>query len=256
MSSKPSNVLFRPPHKVTIVASIMDQVVQQIQQGDLKPGDRLPSERQLIEMLGVSRSSVREALQGLTVMGLVETRPGQGTFITSRRVLPNTASPTLSVDLQREMLRQYFETRRAIECPITRLAAIRRTADEAIHLRRLMDIYRRNAADMALEDVFPSPHQDLHLYVAQVSHNPFYISVVQDLMHAVPYALHAQELRTLDDVGAQRVTDDEIALHEAIVAAVCDSDGDAAYKAMDYHLDYEIALVDKVFGVDREIARG
>ena len=66
---------------MTLVESIIEQIVTQIHDGNLQPNDRLPSERQLIDMLGVGRSSVREALQGLSAMGLVEIRPGDGTFV-------------------------------------------------------------------------------------------------------------------------------------------------------------------------------
>lgn len=100
-----NEVVFHPPRKVTIVESIVDQMVAQIQEGKLNPGDRLPSERHLIDILGVSRSSVREALQGLMVMGLVESRPGQGTFVSANRarLLPNLNSLAVADRLQREM---------------------------------------------------------------------------------------------------------------------------------------------------------
>jgi len=76
-----AKITLKQPRKITLVASIVEQLVENIQNGTLQPGDKLPSERQLIEMLRVGRSSVREALQGLVMMGLVEIRPGQGTFV-------------------------------------------------------------------------------------------------------------------------------------------------------------------------------
>ncbi len=250
MASEPNSVLFRPPRKVTIVESIVDQMVQQIQQGALKPGDRLPSERQLIDMLGVSRSSVREALQGLMVMGLVESRPGQGTFVTSRRAMPNANNPHLSDELQREMRLQFVEARRTIECPIARLAAERAEPEDVARLRDFFEAYKRDPFGHASGDQFPNPHYAMHIHLAEMSGNPFFVSVVEQLLHAVPQALHSREELALDDYSIQRVATDEFAMHEAIVQAVERHDGEAASRAMDYHLDYERRLVLEVFPQD------
>src|SRR6187549_1095214 len=76
-----SDLFLEQPRKVTVVESIVEQLVRQIQAGRLKPGDKLPSERQLIDMLNVGRSSIREALQGLAAIGVVESRAGQGSFV-------------------------------------------------------------------------------------------------------------------------------------------------------------------------------
>jgi GntR family transcriptional regulator, transcriptional repressor for pyruvate dehydrogenase complex len=99
----------------------------------VEPGAAAPftigsSPRQLIEMLGVSRSSVREALQGLAVMGLIESRQGQGSFVSPNlvRLLPNLESAVLFSSLQRAMRLHLIEARRTVECPVAVLAAARR----------------------------------------------------------------------------------------------------------------------------------
>jgi GntR family transcriptional repressor for pyruvate dehydrogenase complex len=252
MAGEPNGIVLRPPRKVTIVESIVDQMVQQIHQGTLKPGDRLPSERQLIDMLGVSRSSVREALQGLMVMGLVESHPGQGSFVTSRRAMPNANSLHLSDELQREMRLQFIDARRTIECPIVRLAAERAQTEELARLRADFEAYKRDPFGHASSSRFSSPHYAMHVHLAEMSGNPFFVSVVEQLLHAVPQALHAREELSLDDSSIQRMITDEVAMHEAIVRAVESHDGEAAYRAMDYHLDYERRLVLEMFAHDAE----
>ena len=249
-----NDVLFHPPRKVTIVESIVDQIVQQIQQGTLKPGDRLPSERHLIDMLDVSRSSVREALQGLIVMGLVESRPGQGTFVTSRRAMPNVNSPNLSDELQRQMRLQYVEARRTIECPIARFAAERALPEDVTRLYECFAAYQNDPFGHRSGDQFPSPHTAFHLQIAEMSGNSFFVSVVEDLLRAVPQALHSREEHTLDDDSIRRMTDDELSMHEAILKAVENHDGEAAFQAMDYHLDYERRLVLEIFPEDSKPA--
>ena len=246
MTIEHSTMLLRPPRRLTIVESIIDEIVQQVQNGALKPGDRLPSERQLIAMLGVSRSSVREALQGLMVMGLIETRPGQGTLVTSKRLLPDMSSASLSLDLQREMRLHLVEARRAVESHVARLAALRRTAEEATRLMEIMDVVRHDYWNNSRKATAPNPHQELHLEVAVMAHNPFFTSVVEDLLQAVPYALHLLELNSLDDQGRQKLWDNHIAIHAAIAAAVCEGDGDAAFNAMSYHYDYEASVLERL----------
>ena len=244
-----AEVVFRPPRKVTIVESIVDQIVEQIHQGKLNAGDRLPSERQLIEMLGVSRSSVREALQGLIVMGLVESRPGQGTFVSPGRgrLIGDLDSFALAEHLQREMRLRLVEARRTIEGPIARLAAQRATDEGLAVLRQRFEMYRR--APFARGDAphLPSPHTALHLALAEMSGNPFFVTVVDNLLRVVPQTLRSHEERALDDEEIQTTIADEIAMHEAIIEAVAQRDGDAAAQAMDAHLDYERRLVMRLF---------
>jgi len=243
-------VLLRPPRKVTIVESIVGQFVQQIQEGKLNPGDKLPSERQLIDMLGVSRSSVREALQGLMVMGLIEIRPGQGAFVTNGRVFPNVDSPTLSDHLQREMRLQLIEARRTLECPIARLAAERATPEGIARLYQHLEDYKHDPFGHLNKRHSVSPHTAFHLCLAEMSGNQFFVAVVEHLLRAVPITLRSREEVALDDQGVRTVTADEVAMHRAIVEAVERRDGDAAFRAMDDHLDYERRLVLQIFPED------
>lgn len=71
----------RPTRRARLFEDISDDLLGQIQRGELKPGDRLPPERTLVEMYGVSRTAVREALRALTARGLVESHVGRGTFV-------------------------------------------------------------------------------------------------------------------------------------------------------------------------------
>ena len=244
-----SEVSLQKPRKVTIVESIVEQFVDQVQQGKLKPGDRLPSERQLIEMLGVSRSSVREALQGLSVMGLVESRPGQGSFISlgHSSVLCHFDSPALADHLERKMRLQLVEARRAIEPTVARLAAERATPEGLAALRQSFEGYRRKPFSEPAGPLSLSQHALFHLSLAEMSGNPFFVAVVDQLLRAVPETLRRREVLGRDDQDVQKTISDEMAMHQAIIAAVANKDGEAAAKAMDYHLDYERRLIVQLF---------
>ena len=250
-----TDVLLRPPRKVTIVESIVAQIVQQVQDGKLNPGDRLPSERQLIAMLGVSRSSVREALQGLTMMGLIESRPGQGSFVSANaraRVMPDMESPTLTDRLERQMRLQLIEARRTLEGPVARFAAQRATPAGIARLRQCLEDYRATPFWHGRGDASSNPHSAFHLTLAEMSGNPFFVPVVETLLRAVPETLRQHEELSLDSQDLQRIVDDELAMHEAIVSAVERGDGEAAFAAMVDHLDYERRLISKILPGDNE----
>jgi len=248
MDEPGATVQFRPPRKVTIVESIVDQFVEQVQQGKLNPGDRLPSERQLIELFGVSRSSVREALQGLMVMGVIESRPGQGSFVRTPARLPlGRSSPELAEHLQRKMRLQLVEARRVIEPPIARLAAERATPDDAPYLRQHLAAYCQDPFQNVPDSRGLNPHGMLHLALAETTRNPFFVATVENILLAVPFTLRLREQMTLNDVEMESVSVDEVDMHTRLVEAVLRNDGDTAYAIMDEHLDYERRLIERLF---------
>ena len=118
----------------------IDKIRGLIKDGGLGPGDRLPPEAQLSDLLGVSRGSTREAVRALVAVGVLDVRRGDGTFVT------NLSAETLLTGLGRavelmgeESILELVETRRVIEPQVTALAAMRATAEEraeiAGHLR-------------------------------------------------------------------------------------------------------------------------
>lgn len=115
-----------------ICQQIVDQIAGMVRAGVLRPGDRLPAERQLAEEFGVSRAAVREAMSAMFLAGSLEVRPGEGTYIRSvsaeRLVTPPALLPTIERDdaLSRELL----EVRRAMEAETAFLAALRREPDD------------------------------------------------------------------------------------------------------------------------------
>lgn len=250
------DLILKRPRKVTVVEAIVEQIVRQIQAGKLKPGDRLPSERQLIEMLGVSRSSVREALQGLVVMGMVESRHGQGSFVSQgiSRLLPNLDGPSLPLSLHRAMRLQLIEARRTVECPVAELAAARAGEEGLARLRRAFESYRDLILSSSYPQALAGPHQEFHIGLAELSQNPFFPPVVETLLRAVPQSLRDSEFTTLAEAEARDILHREIAIHEAILTAVERADPAAARAAMEEHMDFELRLIRQVFP-ERDNAR-
>ena len=126
--------LTRTPRNVPLATRISDQLREEIRSGGWPVGSRIPGEHQLVEALGASRSTIREALRGLVHAGLLEARPGDGTYV--------RAASELEVALQRrasvEEAIDVFEVREALEVHAARLAATRASRADVVRLRDLL----------------------------------------------------------------------------------------------------------------------
>ena len=241
-------ITLKHPRKVTLVASIVEQLVENIQNGTLQPGEKLPSERQLIQMLGVGRSSVREALQGLVMMGLVEVRPGQGSYVKSNlhSFIPDLSKPDLSNNLQREMRLQLIETRRMIEVEIAGQAATRAKPQQIDRWRETFDDYVRHIDDFG-DQRYLSAHKDFHLSVAVMSQNPFNVMLVSAAVDAIPHTLREREFMFPTAINLPQLRESQVKIHRDIFDAVAKGDSDSARAAVRAHMDFERDLVIQVY---------
>lgn len=219
--------MYLPIQSERLYERIVSQIEQRIEAGELKIGDQLPSERELAEQFAVSRTAVREAVKALRQKGLVEIRPGRGTFIT------NGASDTIRSSLGMLMKigatkgsGNLVEVREILEPEIAALAATRIT-DEDIHaMQKAVDIM-----DTALDnvDVFVEADLDFHLALAEGTQNPY----IPILMDSIIDLLREQRKRIgLTKGGLQRGQ----AHHKMILDAVTRRDPKAARQAMQDHL--------------------
>lgn len=162
---------------------LYEKVAQQIQglirDGLLKPGDHLPPERELAETFQVSRSSVRDAIRALEVMGLVEPRQGEGTLV--RDVTAETLVNPLSTMLthKRELVSELLDLRLMIEPPLAGRAAMCATDEEIL---RLEDILRRQKEKVARGELAIEEDSEFHYTIAQAARNSVVLKVVDVFM--------------------------------------------------------------------------
>ena len=241
-------ITLKQPRKITLVASIVEQLVEHIQNGTLQPGDKLPSERQLIQMLGVGRSSVREALQGLVMMGLVEVRPGQGSYVKSNlhSFIPDLSKPDLSDNLQREMRLQLIEARRTLEVEIAGQAAVRAKPQQLEQWRATFDDYVRYIDDFS-DSRYLAAHADFHLSLADMSQNPFNVMLIQAALQAIPQTLREREFMVARAIDLKELRQSQVSIHRQIFDSVAAGDADCARAAMQTHMDFERDLVRLVY---------
>ena len=240
--------MLSPPRRVTVVESIIEQLVALIGEGTLTPGDRLPSERQLMEMLGVSRASVREALQGLAAMGLVQGRAGEGTFVTRRKppFAPGMDITALSSTLQKDMRHHLNEARLSVELEIVSLAAQRRSADDGTAIMAAVEAYDRGGVAASEDQGWPD-HDLVHLTIAQATQNPIFVLLVQSLLDLVPGSLRNKGLHQGSSEVVCRRIHTEITIHRGLCEAVVRGDAEAARQWVAQHAEHERQIIEEYY---------
>lgn len=203
-----------------------------IQSGVLAPGDKLPTERSLAEQLGVSRSSVREALSALEVMGVIRSRPGLGNYVTddlsseaARREFEGLISEGGTVEI--------LEARRLFEPDLAALAAQRRGADDLAVMRSCLAEMeaRLNAGEDSWE-----PDWGFHAAVAAASQNPVVVAIVDLLgqrMTGELWQLMRERNLASSSLRPRQYLED----HRAIYHAIEQHDHSEAARRMRQHLE-------------------
>src|SRR2546427_6289572 len=135
----PRGMELAPIKSTRIYEEIVRQIKAMIAEGRLKSGDQLPPERDLAEKFLVSRTSVREALRALESLGLIEIRPGEGTFVREVSIESLIQPLALVMVSQREAIGELFEARRLLEPALAALAARRATPEELQEMHRILE---------------------------------------------------------------------------------------------------------------------
>ncbi len=227
-----------PIKSTRIYQEIVRQVKAMIAEGRLKSGDRLPPERDLAEKFVVSRTSVREALRALESLGLVEIRPGEGTFVREVSVealIEPLASMLLS---QREAIAELFEARRLLEPAIAGLAAARATGDEIQEMERILE---DQAKEIAAGGTGLGQDAEFHAAIAAAAHNRAISRLVGGVMDLLaqsreaslhrpgrPMRSHEDHRRVLEAIRRRDPAGAEQAMREHVIAVERLVLGDAA----------------------------
>lgn len=223
-----------PIRRSPLYEEVVDRLRTFIDVQQLRPGDRLLSERELAQRLGVSRTSVRQAMTALKVAGLVEIRHGDGVFLlrSPEDIVPSLAQGLLD---SHEKLPAVMEVREALEAQTARLAARRRT-DEDLHEMRQALTEMSALVDAGEEAAAADRH--FHGAIAAASHNEFLASVMDQLADLFEQTRRA----SLSRPGRPPRS---LMAHDAILHAIEAQDEDAAAQAMRDHLQVvaDIAFV-------------
>lgn len=220
------NLSLVPITRTTTAESIAHQLLAMIRQGGLRPSDRLPTERELMERLAVGRSSVREAFQILSTLNVIESAAGQGTFVKEPKPAEVLRADIIGLLIGNSMALELLEAREMIEPSSVRLACIRGTDEDFARIAQLLD--EHEAALRAGRPVSEYSAR-FHVMLAEASHN----RVVARFMDLVLEILRQRGRRTDNDPDYARQAIKE---HRQILDLVRLRDPDRAADALLQHI--------------------
>jgi GntR family transcriptional repressor for pyruvate dehydrogenase complex len=224
--------MFKPVENKKLYQHIVDQIQNMILDGTLKAGDKLPSEREMVNLFGVSRTSIREAIRALDILGLVECRQGDGNFI--RKDFDTGLFEPLSImfKLHDGNALELFKARKMLEMEAVPLAVKNISEEQKTELKSIMD---------KLEKAKTEPEKvkydaEFHFKIIEFSDNYllkcFYnaVSTIMKsfMVDARKVFLRAEKMNVLS------------ALHREIFDAIISGDSEKAVKAVSGHFDFVI----------------
>src|SRR5215217_1290270 len=212
----------------TTAEEVVTRLREMIQNGELAPGDRLPPERDLAKLLGVSRPTLRAGIRSLTTVGILQSKQGAGTFVAEAQESPtlDTGALKLLSALHGFTSDEMFEARLALEMSIAALAAERATSEQMAQLaEEIAGMY----ASVERPEQYLVHDMHFHQTVAAASGN----RILTALMNMVASILFEYRSKTV-----KRATDlkDSAEQHHSIYRAIREHDQEAARQAMRFHL--------------------
>jgi GntR family transcriptional repressor for pyruvate dehydrogenase complex len=228
-------VRFKPVNRTTVSGQIVDQIKSMVRSGNLTPGDRFPSERQLSELLKAGRSSIREAMKVLETIGLIRRKRG-ATVLCDPAEMEHSA---LWLDASHQEIHEVFETRKLMEIGLSGLAAERATREDiktmAESIARVYDKHTVITSDISF-----------HRAVVHAAKNSV-SSQVYNLVTRLLFQTHKYYL-LMENIEIQEGFFEKfLAQHGKILLAVESHNVEGAKKAMEEHLEFaEKELLNKM----------
>jgi len=169
----------------TTAELVIEKVLNMITDGELKVGDRLPSAQKLAEIFGVGRSSIREAVRALSVLGYLEILPGKGTFVSK-----DASFEELSVNnrlmnvLESGPIFDIMETREFLECKCAELASVRADQTQQKKMEHFIKIMQDNRSDL---ETINKADLEFHLTLAEATNNDVIYEIMKLLIEKVEF---------------------------------------------------------------------
>lgn len=234
LSSPPELSLVRVTRS-KLAETVAQQLLAELREKQPESGSRIPSERELMTALGVGRSTIREAINGLAMLGVLEIRHGQGAFVVDPFA---GAEPPLAIGaaLARGVTRDLFEARRLVEVETARLAAERRTDAD---LRDIAQTLTDHEAALARDEPAVEPSVRFHIAIGVAAHSEVLSSFVSSFAQAM-----TQRGPVLEAEPGFRTW--EIEQHRSVFEPIRDGDSELAADRMRAHLDAVIPYHERI----------
>ena len=230
---------FKPIKSDKVYEKVIGQIKNLIYEGKIGRGDKLPSERKLKKQLGVSRASIREAFSALEMIGLIKSRPGEGTFI--KESFDNNLVDPLSLVLllNENVAEELLELRRVLEVDCVRLAAKRATEED---IEEMAEYIEQLFNSSGYEEISIKSDKMFHYTIAKASSNKVLEYIMRSISEAMDF--HIKNTRT-KLVSKTETMENFAKQHKRIFKAIKNKDSKTAMNEMKNHLDYVEKLINK-----------
>ena len=218
--------LDQPIKRASIAELVATRIIDLVRSGELKPGDQLPAERELAQSLGVSRPSVREAIRGLAILGVVQTRQGGGAHISPLDAQALLGPIQFFLSLEDTNIRELYEARMLIESDVARRAADQMTAMELDDLARILEAQKDTLGD---PNAFRASDFAFHMSIWKGARNA-YLTRIGESLNVVGLDFRKRASETTG------VLEQSLADHATLLDALRARDPDAAAEAAARHM--------------------
>ena len=207
-------MILKPIKTKKIYEQIVDQIGLLVAEGQLKPGDRLPSERELVERFQVSRASIREAISALEMMGLIEVRSGEGTYIRQVNIDSVVAPLAWMLFIEKDTDLELYEVRKILEVQAAGIAAERAEDDE---IRDMYDALEVMRMDLEKDRLGEEADHDFHFAIARATHNKILMRLMNTISDTMQKTLKSSRSKLYEDkTTPERLYQEHCSLYEAI----------------------------------------
>lgn len=175
---------FQPSKSRRLVDDVVFQLQHKISTGEIQPGEKIPTEPKLMELFGVGRSTIREAIRVLVHAGLLEKKQGFGTYLKTSPIIQEP----LTNRLHRAELIEVYEARKMVELEMARLAALRRDETDLENMRNQLDT-RHSAIKNANRELYKRSDIEFHMFIAIACKNGVIIDLFRSFSHVITDAM-------------------------------------------------------------------
>ncbi|ADD68849.1 GntR domain protein [Denitrovibrio acetiphilus DSM 12809] len=221
----------KKPVNRTLSIQVADELEKQIAAGNWKVGSKIPSETELMELFGISRNTLREAIRFLVISGVLKTKPGNGTFIITESVF----NASIKKRMEHESLNYIVETRTILEPKIIEMATRRGSDKEIGELRKLHNQLISNYENSW--ENYVDADTKFHRHIARMCHNPF----LEDLYRAIAEYLPEYIIENFQKFCDENL---DLFLHKDLIDAIENRNTERAVELTEYMLELEMDMVE------------
>lgn len=229
-------MLIKPVSKKSLFEEVSDQIIELIEEGTFKPGEKLPGENSLSESFNVSRNSIRESLKALQLTGILTSKPGRGTYVSEQALRNIHNLKLMSIIENKSTLIELMETRLIIEPDLVYLAAQRATDED---IKKLEEVIEKGQKALKEKNYSFDIGMEFHMLILEISRN----RILGDFMKSITDHLIAQRGKLMLEHLSEYILEVEMGEHKKMLEFIKDGNAEMAKEYMHKHIANSMQII-------------